>query len=122
MYFSPPRKSSTCFSRTGNPLTEYDTVDEAQSSADYENGRNGCDLVPYQCQKCEKFHLKPREFFVQKLTTLCSCSGIKGNGKDAYPTRADAEKMAGIRAKAGVRLSVYECPEGNGYHLTSHPF
>lgn len=122
MYFSPPRKSSTCFSRTGNPLTEYDTVDEAQSSADYERERIGCDLVPYQCPKCGKFHLKPREFFVQKLTTRCSCSDVNGNAKDAYPTRAEAEKMAGIRAKAGVHLSVYECPEGNGFHLTSHPF
>jgi len=122
MYFSPPRKSSTCFSRTGNPLTEYDTVDEAQSSADYERERIGCDFAPYQCPKCGKFHLKPREFFVQKLTTRCSCSDVNGNAKDAYPTRAEAEKMAGIRAKAGVHLSVYECPEGNGFHLTSHPF
>ena len=122
MYFSPPRKSSTCFSRTGNPLTEYDTVDEAQSSADYERERIGCDLVPYKCPKCGKFHLKPRKFFVQKLTTRCSCSDVNGNAKDAYPTRAEAEKMAGIRAKAGVHLSVYKCPEGNGFHLTSHPF
>lgn len=121
MYFSPPRKSATCFSKSGNPLTEFDTVKEAQSSADYENSKNSnCNLAPYKCQKCGKFHLKPSEFIVEKLSTFCSCTRSGGRGrKDAYPTRVAAEKMAKIRAKSGVSLTPYQCPEGNGWHLTS---
>ena len=109
--FIPPRKSVTCVSKNGNPLTEFDSIDEAQASADYENGRNpACDLAPYKCQKCGKFHLKPSEFIVEKLQTVCSCTRFGGIGrKDAYPTRAAAEKMAKIRAKSGVSLTPYQC-------------
>ncbi len=123
MYFLLPKKSSTCFSRSGNPLSEFNTFEEAQASADYEKSRNvNSDFVPYECLKCFKFHLKPKEFYVPKLSTRCSCRDTEGMPKDAYPSRDAAKKMAGIREKAGVRLSVYLCPDGNGWHLTSHPF
>ena len=123
MYFLLPKKSSTCFSRSGNPLSEFNSFEEAQASADYEKKRNGdCDLVPYECMKCLKFHLKPKEFYVPKLSTKCSCRNTEGKPKDAYPLEDAAQKMAEIRGKSGVRLFVYRCPDGNGWHLTSHPF
>ena len=121
MYFSPPGKSETCFSRSGSPLSEYGSEEEAQSGADYENARNGdVQFVPYRCERCGKFHLKPEQYYVPKLGTPCSCTDFYGDRKDAYPSEAMAQKMARIRAEAGVRLTVYRCPEGNGWHLTSH--
>ncbi len=121
MFFSPPRKSETCFSRKGTPLSEYDSFEMAQAGADYENSKNSdVHFVPYQCDQCGKFHLKPEEFYVRKLKTHCACTDSCGNYKDAYPTEEQAIKMVGIRKKDGVQLSVYRCPEGNGWHLTSH--
>lgn len=124
MYFSPPRKSETCFSCKGTPLTEYGTFEEAQNSADYEHDRNyEVNLVPYQCGICGKFHLKPKAFYVPKLNRNCNCTDTYGNAKDAYPSETAARKMAEIRANAGVRLWVYRCPDyENVWHLTSHPF
>lgn len=114
-------KSTTCFSHTGEPLSEFSSESEAQKSADYENSRKqNVHFVPYKCEKCGLWHLKPQEFFVKKLSTRCACVDSNGHEKDAYPTREEAQKMADIRSKDGVHLTVYECPEGNGYHLTSH--
>ena len=123
MYFSPPSKSSTCYSRRGTPLTEYNFWGEAKQGANYENSRNfDVYFVPYQCDRCGKFHLKPEEFYVPKLDTRCSCTDTNGYYKDAYPNKSAALKMARIRLMSGIRLSVYSCPEGNGWHLTSHPW
>lgn len=114
-------KSATCFSHNGAPLSEFYSESEAQESADYENSlRPNADLVPYKCEKCGRWHLKPKEFLVQKLSSCCSCVDSNGRAKDAYPSQEEAQKMANIRAKAGVHLAVYKCPEGNGWHLTSH--
>lgn len=110
------QKSATCMSRFGNFLSEYESYEDALKSARYLNKN----FVPYQCKKCGKYHLKPQEFYCEKLQSLCSCRSHDGNLKDSYKTYDDAQKMANIRANAGVKLNVYECPEGNGYHLTSH--
>ena len=110
------RKSSTCMSRFEKPLSEYESYSDALESAHY-IGKN---LVPYQCKRCGKYHLKPQEFYCEKLQSVCSCRSHEGNSKDSYKTYSDAQKMANIRANTGVNLTVYKCPEGNGYHLTSH--
>ena len=119
------RKSSTCFSMRGTPLSVFNTFDEAKSSANYENSRNSdCDFAPYRCPKCGKYHLKPSRFIIAKLSSCCSCTKHGGlEYKDAYPTKEEALKMADLRFKAtGIRLYVYPCPEGNGWHLTSHRY
>ena len=124
MYWKiPPRKSSTCFGRSGNPLSEYETIETARESAGYENARNAdVKLIAYVCSKCGKFHLKPEQWYVPKLETECSCTDANGNKKDAYPTEDAAQKMVRIRSQFGVFLHTYRCPVGNGWHLTSHAF
>ena len=115
-YFS--HKSNTCFSKNGTALSVYDTYDEAQKSADYQSSNTN--FTPYQCSTCGKYHLKPTEFYCQKIISRCSCRDHKGNTKDTYATFQDAEKMVNIRKQAGVILYVYKCPEGKGFHLTSN--
>ena len=49
----------------------------------------------------------------------CSCTDSKGQSKALYLTRADAEKQRKISEKEHhVKLRVYKCDEGKGYHLT----
>lgn len=113
-------KSDTCLSKNGSPLTEYRSYTEAQESADYQLSHGQISLTPYQCGVCGKYHLKPTEFYCQKVNSRCSCRDHNGKIKDAYATFQDAEKMVKIRKAAGVVLYVYKCPEGNCYHLTSN--
>lgn len=118
-----PKKSETCFKKNREPLSEYDTLLAAQKSADYEYNRTPeLHLIPYQCSKCGKYHLKPEEYYVRKIPSTCGCDDSDGFIKDSYLTKEDAKKMARIRAKAGVVLYPYPCPYGNGWHLTSHPY
>ena len=114
-----PIKSETCFSKTGNPLSVYLSYSEAQESANYQYSQSGISLIAYQCNTCGKYHLKPTEYYCEKLSSSCSCIDHNGRKKDAYSTLQDAEKMITIRKQAGVTLYVYKCPKGNGYHLTS---
>ena len=113
IYFT--HKSMTCFSKEGNPLSVYESYQEAQNSAQY----IGKVFIPYLCKKCGKFHLKPEEFYCEKVIRVCSCVDHNGKPKDSYKTREDALKMVHIRAKAGIKLHVYKCPRGKYYHLTS---
>ena len=113
IYFS--HKSVTCMNKNGKPLSVYSSLNEAQASADY----IGSDLIPYQCSKCGMYHLKPKEYYFEKVVRRCSCVDHKGNPKDTYKTREDALRMVRIRSQPGITLSVYSCPQGAGYHLTS---
>ncbi|MBR1715794.1 MAG: hypothetical protein IJ717_12740 [Treponema sp.] len=115
-----PQKSETCLSKNGNPLSVYRTASEAQDSADYQMRQNRIRLSPYKCDVCGMYHLSPSEFFCEKLESSCSCTDHNGKIKDSYKTLQDAKKMANIRKLAGIDLFVYECPHGNGYHLTSN--
>lgn len=113
IYYS--HKSSTCMNRYGKPLSVYESYQEAQNSALY----IGKSFIPYLCSKCRKYHLKPEEFYCEKVNRDCDCVDHNGNPKDSYKTRKDALKMVNIRAKAGIALHIYECPKSNYYHLTS---
>jgi hypothetical protein len=47
------------------------------------------------------------------------CKGSDGTHKEIYDTREDALQRAEyIRSERGVRLKVYQCSAGNGWHLT----
>lgn len=111
-------KSKTCFSHKGEPLSEYNTEEEAQESAKYLFSE-GKKMVPYYCVKCNKYHLKPEEFYCKKIKSSCNCKSHLGDIKCTYESKQDAEKMCAIRAQAGIKLFVYKCPSGQGYHLTS---
>ena len=117
-------KSSTCFGKSGNPLSVFMTEAEAQKSADHErherSGR-GISLYPYQCERCGHWHLAPEEGRVAFKKNACSCTDSHGNSKRLYATHEDAEKARKSSENArGIALTVYECPEGGGWHLTSH--
>jgi hypothetical protein len=54
---------------------------------------------------------------VKKFCPLCK--GGDGNNKEIYGTREDALRAAEhIGRERGVRLKVYRCAHGNGWHLT----
>lgn len=113
IYYS--HKSSTCMNKDGKALSVYESYQEAQDSARY----IGKSFIPYLCSKCGKYHLKPEEFYCEKANRVCNCVDHNGNPKDSYKTREDALKMVNIRAKAGIKLNIYECPKSNYFHLTS---
>ena len=114
-----PHKSRSCFSKSGNPLSVYNSFSEAQKSADYQLRQSAIHLTVYQCNACGKFHLKPTEYYCEKVFSNCSCVDHKGKPKAAYKTIQDAKKMINIRKQAGVTLYAYKCSRGNVWHLTS---
>lgn len=112
-------KRETCFSKSGNPLSVFMTEAEAQRSADYERIERGMNLYPYQCERCGLWPLAPQESRVVFKENACSCTDSLGRSKRLYATRDDAEKSQITSEKArGIALTVYECPEGGGWHLT----
>ena len=113
-------KSATCIGvKSGKPLTEYDSQQEALEGADHANSRYQRNLVPYHCSDCGKWHLSPMDR--QTPSEKCAlCTGRDGTSKDSYRSREDAQRRAGIlRREQGVALSVYACEYGNGWHLAS---
>jgi hypothetical protein len=113
------RKSILCIGKTsGAPVTEYDSQMEAQHGADHVRTTYGNDLVPYQCTRCQRWHLAPRNRKTPS-TTCAHCTGADGRPKEAYATEHDAERRAEIlRAERSVFLRAYPCPYGEGWHLT----
>ena len=121
MELAMSRKSTMCMSkRTSEPLTEYDSKNEARAGADYANSTYGNNLVPYQCDKCNYWHLAPADR--QTPSRKChSCTDSYGRRKDLYETKEGAELRAEILyEEKGMRLTVYECPNNRGWHLTKH--
>ena len=52
--------------------------------------------------------------------TCMYCSGRDGKSKRLYDTRSEAQDTADHVARSrGVRLRVYRCEWGRGWHLTS---
>lgn len=113
------QKSTTCFgTKSGKPLTEYDSEQEAQQGANHANKTYGQNLVPYSCDTCGLWHLALGNR--QTPSKPCRhCTGTDGQFKEAYESQADAQKRANIlHSEQGVVLSVYACEHGNGWHLT----
>ncbi len=114
------RKSPICNAqKSGRPLTEYDTKTEAKAAARHANQTyGGNNLIPYKCGQCGFWHLAPADR--QTPSETCPiCRGADGMLKESYTTERDALRRAGIlRKENGVKLKVYECEHGNGWHLT----
>ena len=112
-------KSDMCFSKHDNtPLTTYLSEDEAQNGADFVNSEHGTNLVPYKCNRCNEWHLSPRNRST-KSTKCYDCTDRLGHYKDLYATKDDAQKRADILyEERGVLLNLYQCPHNNGWHLT----
>ena len=113
------QKSPTCVGKiSGQPLTEYDSEEEAREGADYANKKYRNNLTPYTCDQCGKWHLSPMSR--QTPSKKCKiCTGVDGRAKDSYQSRKDAQRRADILLKEqGAILQVYECEYGSGWHLT----
>lgn len=112
-------KSETCFNqKTGSPLSVYNSEDSARSGAEYIKQAHGTDLVPYHCNRCDKWHLSPAAR--QTPSSTChSCRDSGGRRKESYRSHDDARRRADIlQSEQGANLRVYQCPSGTGWHLT----
>ena len=112
-------KSKSCSSgRSNKALTEYKTEDEAFGAAEVIKKRNNTRLYPYNCEKCGKWHLTPKSR-ITPSTPCTHCKDSKGKAKESYKTKQGALKRGKILLKEqGVNLSIYDCPHGEGWHLT----
>mmetsp|Transcript_28389 Transcript_28389/g.69089 ORF Transcript_28389/g.69089 Transcript_28389/m.69089 type:complete len:299 (+) Transcript_28389:321-1217(+) len=117
---SIPRDSATCRARiSGKILKEYDSEQEAQSSAvylferyGYGGGNSNEMMVPYKCHDCLFWHLSPPDRQTKHSSYTCSCVDENGRPKDGYNTKEDAKQRSRIlRNETGQRLYVYQCPE-----------
>jgi hypothetical protein len=98
---------------------EYDTKAEAKAAARHANQTYANNqLIPYKCKQCGFWHLSPAER--QTSSKTCPiCRGSDGKLKESYASEKDALRRAGhLRQEQGVKLRVYECEHGHGWHLT----
>ena len=117
---SGPEKSATCVSKANQkPLTEYYSQREAEDAAEYAAIEYGTELEPYQCGRCQRWHLSPVERSdVRSQRFACNCKGADGRPKRLY-SRRDAEQNAKLGGSSGVSLTTYQCPQTPGFwHLT----
>jgi len=112
-------KSLTCFGKqTGQPLTEFDTEYEAESSADHTRMVYEKDMEPYHCGVCDKWHLSPKDRKTPSSKCLY-CVGGNGNAKALYRNKAEALQRAKIIfQEQGKKLFSYQCEYADGWHLT----
>jgi len=111
-------KSSTCFKANGEPRSEFYGEGDALSAAEHAAEKYGTvGLVPYRCSECEMWHLSPGGRVTP--SEPCPACYSDGRAKESYETHADAQRRANIiMNERNVSLDVYECPYGNGWHLT----
>ena len=118
-------KSTSCFGReSGEAVTEYDSLEDAEDAADYANetfhsGSNN--LSAYFCRECHHWHLSPRNRQTES-SHWCGarCTGSNGQLKDAYANFYDANKRAEILTEERrISLYPYQCPfDAGSWHLT----
>lgn len=61
---------------------------------------------------------EPQNLTVQK-NEICSCRDSHGETKDLYDSEVSAQKEANTLSRQNkLKLSVYSCPYGCGWHLT----
>ena len=69
--------------------------------------------------KCIKASEQPDENLTETQSHLCSCTDSKGQPKEIYDSEASAHgaiTLLGI--EKSLKLCVYRCPYGCGWHLT----
>lgn len=133
------KKSKSCLDpETGELLLEFTSMSAARTEAARVNKREKGELAhAVKCKRCGAFHVRsaPEAFTMEEVferiidikaeqapyTTFfrgsgCDCRGRDGRPKRLYRTAAEARAAASSRPAS---LRVYECPETEGYHLTS---
>lgn len=104
---------------TGKPLSVYEAKKEADESAKYSKKNFKIDLYAYKCENCGKYHLAPKDSKISVKHDACSCLDSNGKPKALYGSKKDAEKqMEKSSVEQHIKLRVYKCPDGKGYHLT----
>jgi len=117
--YSYNMKSKTCIGKTTKkPLSVYLTRKEAKEATEFVRSKYKKDMSPYKCESCNKWHLADNSRRTPSKT--CSeCLDGKGRSKEGYKTKKGATQRAGILLnEMRVKLQVYKCPHGNGWHLT----
>ena len=106
--------ANTCMSRAGKPLSAYTNRSAAEDAATHAKHSYGRSVVPYRCDCCASWHLCPAD----RHTPNHACWQCS---KRAYHSKSAAELRARILAREKhAFLRVYECPVGEGWHLTHH--
>jgi hypothetical protein len=97
----------------------YASETEALQQAHYTLVKYQNDLTPYQCRECNQWHLAPKKKRIN-FEPCAYCLGRQGNYKLTYPDEHIAEVRAERLSMTTLsRLRPYECPHGEGWHLTS---
>lgn len=105
--------SSICVNSRGKPRRAYPDRSAAEAGAAHVLAAHGNRMVPYRCSRCSAWHLSPAERYTPSFYSS-ECS------KQAYESEHAAVRRAQIlEQERGTRLRVYECPHGEGWHLTS---
>lgn len=105
-------RATTCISRAGKPLSAYSNRTDAEDAAAHAQRSFGRSMVPYRCDRCASWHLCPAD----RHTPNHECGHCS---KRAYHSHRAAEMRASIIAREQhTLLRVYECPVGEGWHLT----
>jgi hypothetical protein len=103
---------------SGTPLKRYYSESEAHEGVLYVKYNHGKEMTQYLCDKCGLWHLSP----ISRATpshTCEYCTGRNGKAKESYRTKLDAQLRAEhIENERKCRLHVYQCPHGDGWHLT----
>jgi hypothetical protein len=106
-------KPSTCVSSLGKPRRAYPDRSSADDGACHALSAHGNRMMPYRCTHCGSWHLCPTDRHTPSYySSVCS--------KQVYDSEDAAFRRARIlKQERGTRLRVYECPYGEGWHLTS---
>ena len=107
--------------KTGKPLKSYATESDAIYHAQKSSEQYGKNLTHYRCNKCNQYHLTPKERDTPSSDCdVCSWSN-SSKPKKLYPNEESARLRASIiYEEDGVRLKVYPCRYNAGYHLTKN--
>lgn len=112
-------KSNTCFSkRDGSALSTYESQEEADNGANYANEKYQRDLKAYICDKCNLWHLSPKDR--ETPNSICKhCTDGENKPKALYQTEGNARRRAEILYnEKAIRLNIYKCEYSEGWHLT----
>lgn len=77
-------------------------MEDANRSAAFVSNEIGTEMIAYHCTVCNKYHIKPAEYYFNKCEHGCSCTDHNGRSKVLYLTRNEAERMSLLRGRAGI--------------------
>lgn len=118
------QKSTSCFgTQNTGPRTEYESLRDAKKAAVHAELKYGNIMVAYCCSVCPLWHIAPqsRQTISESSAFGCQCQAADGSFKTTYRQEVGATRRADIiwQEDRSVYLRAYQCPSGNGWHLSS---